>query len=83
MVVSYAPFALTFVNRCRTGHLTKVMCITDRNCRVNEQVDVSLLPVTDQLLIMYGILLTSFSFLLQQLCTVDNGIFLWPVLTSF
>jgi len=81
--VSYAPFALTFVNRCRTGHLSKVTCITDRNCRVNEQVDVSLLPVTDQLLIMYGILLTSFSFMLQQLCTVDHGIFLWPVLTSF
>jgi len=30
--------------------------------------------VTDQLLIMYGILLQHL-FLLQQLCTVDNGIF--------
>jgi len=31
--------------------------------------------VTNQLLIMYGILLRHLFSLLQQLCTVDNGIF--------
>jgi len=31
--------------------------------------------VTDRLLIMYGILLQRRCLLLQQLCTVDNGIF--------